>query len=62
MFKMAVLLLVVWLCGVLGLYRAGEAVHILLLVGMMLMLIAFLKAREAASRASREPREPADKA
>jgi hypothetical protein len=56
LFKIAVVLLIVWLCGVLGLYQAGEIVHVLLLVGMLLMLMAFLKARDAAIDAAR--REP----
>ena len=56
LFKIAGLLLIAWLCGVVGLYQAGEIVHVLLLAGMLLMLMAFLKAREAAMNAAR--REP----
>ena len=44
------LLLVAWLLGVLGAYPAGDVVHVLLLVGMMLLLLAFLRARDAAVR------------
>ena len=49
-FKIAIVLLAAWLLGVLGLYNIGDAVHVLLLVGLMLFMIAFLKAREAAAR------------
>ena len=50
LFKTALVLLVAWLLGVLGVYRLGELVHLLLLVGLMLLLLAFLKARDAAAR------------
>ena len=46
--KAALLLLVVWLVGVLSPYEMGQLVHVLLLVGLMLLLLAFLKAREVA--------------
>jgi uncharacterized protein DUF5670 len=55
----ALVLLAVWLVGVLGVYDVGVAVHIFLLVGGMLFLIGFLKARDAAVAASRKPEEPA---
>jgi hypothetical protein len=45
--KIAVVLLVAWLIGVLGVYNLGELVHVLLLGGLMLLLLGFLKAREA---------------
>ena len=47
--KIACVLLVVWLLGVLGLYSIGDLVHVLLLVGLMLLLLGVLKAREAAT-------------
>jgi hypothetical protein len=50
LFKTALVLLMAWLLGVLGVYRVGELVHLLLLVGLMLLLLAFLKARDAAAR------------
>jgi hypothetical protein len=56
--KIALVLLAVWLVGVLGVYDIGDAVHIFLLVGGMLFLLGFLKAREAALAASRQPEEP----
>ena len=51
--KAAVAMLIAWLLGVLGLYDAGNLVHVLLLAGLMFLLIGFLKARDAA--AARHP-------
>jgi uncharacterized protein DUF5670 len=50
LFKIAFVLLVTWLAGVFGAYPAGDLVHVLLLVGLMLLLLAFLKTRDAAAR------------
>jgi hypothetical protein len=50
LFKIAVALLLAWLCGVAGLYDIGELVHVLLLVGLMVAMLAFLKARDRAVR------------
>jgi hypothetical protein len=50
LFKVPFVLLIAWLLGVLGLYRVGDLVHVLLLVGLMLLLLAFLRARDAAVR------------
>jgi hypothetical protein len=47
--KIAFVLLSAWLLGVLGLYSIGDLVHVLLLVGLMLLLLGTLKAREAAT-------------
>ncbi len=49
LFKVAFVLLSAWLLGVLGLYRVGEALHVLLLAGLMLLMIAALKARDRAA-------------
>jgi hypothetical protein len=46
--KIAFVLLIAWLLGVVGLYRIGDLVHVLLLVGLMLLLLGALKARDAA--------------
>jgi hypothetical protein len=46
--KISFVLLIAWLLGVLGLYRIGDLVHVLLLVGLMLFLLGALKARDAA--------------
>jgi hypothetical protein len=48
--KIALALLVAWLIGVLGVYSAGQLVHVLLLVGLALLTFAFLRAREDAMR------------
>jgi Family of unknown function (DUF5670) len=50
LFKIAFVLLVAWLLGVLGVYPGGELVHVLLLIGLMLLLLALLRARDAAVR------------
>ena len=50
--KIALVLLIAWLLGVLGLYRIGDLVHVLLLVGLMLLLLGALKARDAAAHGS----------
>jgi hypothetical protein len=47
--KIALLLLVVWVLGIV-VYDARPLIHVLLLVGLMLLLLAFVKAREAALR------------
>jgi len=51
--KIVLVLLAAWFVGVLGVYSVGNAVHVLLLVGLMLLLLGFLKAREAAITAAR---------
>lgn len=57
--KVALTLLAAWLLSIAGLYRGGDRVHVLLLVGLMLLLMAFLKARDAAIRGPRSG--PSDK-
>ena len=51
--KIAFVLLIGWLLGVLGLYRIGDLVHVLLLAGLMLSLLGALKARDAAAAPGR---------
>ena len=51
--KTSLVLITAWLVGVLGVYNAGDAVHVLLLVGLMLLLLGFVRARDAAIRAAR---------
>jgi hypothetical protein len=46
--KIALALLLVWLVGVLGPFNIGTGVHVFLLVGLMLLLLGVLKARDAA--------------
>jgi hypothetical protein len=56
LFKTALALLAAWLISVFGVDRNSDLVHVLLLVGLMLLLLAFLRAREAAGRrASGDP-------
>jgi hypothetical protein len=52
--KIAFVLLMAWLLGVLGLFRIGDLVHVLLLVGLMLFLLGALKARDAAATRGRD--------
>lgn len=44
----ALILLAVWLLAVGGVFSIGPPVHVLLLAGLMLLLLSFLKARDAA--------------
>jgi hypothetical protein len=46
--KVGFVLLVAWLVGLLGVYDVGALVHVPLLVGLMLLMLGALKAREAA--------------
>jgi hypothetical protein len=48
--KLALVLLVTWLVGVLFFSNTGDAVHVLLLAGLALLLLGFLRAREEAMR------------
>jgi hypothetical protein len=48
LFKIALVLLAAWVLGVVGVYTVGDLVHVLLLVGLMLLLLALLRARDAA--------------
>jgi hypothetical protein len=50
LFRAAFVLLIAWLLGVVGVYRAGDIVHVLLLVGLFLLLLAVVRARDAALR------------
>ena len=50
LFKAALVLLVLWLLGGGGVYDIGDLFHGWLLVGLMLLLLAFLHARESAVR------------
>jgi hypothetical protein len=52
LFTIAFVLVTAWLLGVLGVYRVGDAMHVLLLVALMLLLVGFLKARDAAARSA----------
>ena len=56
LFAIALGLLALWLLGVLGLYPGGDAVHVLLLVGVMLLLLSFLRGRDAVARRGTQSR------
>jgi hypothetical protein len=46
----ALALLLVWLLGVIGVYPGGQTFHLLLLVGLLFLLIGFVKHRDAVAR------------
>ena len=50
LFKSALIVLVTWLVGVLFFRSVGDVVHVPLLVGLALLMLAFLRAREEAMR------------
>ena len=47
--KAGLLLLAIWAVGILVPNAPGNLVHLLLFVGLMMLLLGFLKARDAAS-------------
>ena len=49
--KIGLVVLVAWVLGIVGVYRLGQNVHVFLLVGLMLVLLGFLRARDAAGKA-----------
>jgi hypothetical protein len=50
LFKSGLIVLVTWPVGVLFFRSVGDLVHVPLLVGLALLMLAFLRAREAALR------------
>ena len=48
--KTATALLIVWLLSMFDVYRVGDLAHVLLLVGLVVPLLAVLKARDATMR------------
>jgi hypothetical protein len=48
----ALALLAGWVLGMLGVFEVGKIVHVPLLVGLLLLLLAFLQARDAARNSS----------
>jgi hypothetical protein len=52
LFQTALVLLALWSLGLLGVYRIGSLVHVFLLVGLMLLLLALLQPRDAAIRSA----------
>ena len=59
--KVALMLLLAWFLGVIGLYDIGDLVHVFLLVGLMLLMLGSLRARDAAAAAARGSKKPSDK-
>jgi hypothetical protein len=58
LFKIGIALLVAWLLGIIGLYSVGNLVHVLLLAGLLLLLLALARGHDAAmSRHNRPDRE-----
>lgn len=55
--KVALLLLLAWLLGIVGIYNGGGLIHILLLVGLMLLLLGVLKARDSAAKSRSDSSE-----
>lgn len=47
--KAGLMLLVAWLLGIVGVYDVGTLVHVLLLVGLMLLLLAVAKGLQASA-------------
>jgi hypothetical protein len=52
LFTVGLVLLAMWMVGLVGVYRIGDLFHGFLLVGLMLLLLGFLRARDAAVRAA----------
>jgi UPF0716 family protein affecting phage T7 exclusion len=55
LFNLAIVFLGAWLVSLSGIFQVGDLVHVLLLVGLMLLLLAFVKGREAARHEGRPP-------
>ena len=58
--KAGLFLLALWLVGLLVPNEAGNLIHVLLLVGLMLLLLGFLKARDAAAKNDMSKNQPRD--
>jgi hypothetical membrane protein len=54
-FKAALVLLASWFLGLLGVYDLGRLVHVLLLIGLLFLLLAATKARDAAANRGIRP-------
>jgi hypothetical protein len=50
MLVIGLVLLALWFLGLFGMYSVGDLFHGFLLIGLMLLLLAFVQAREAALR------------
>jgi Family of unknown function (DUF5670) len=45
LYTLAVILFIAWLLGIVGTYTIGTFVHVLLVVAIVLLLVAFLNGR-----------------
>jgi hypothetical protein len=59
--KLGLVLLVLWLVSLVVSADFGDSRHLLLLLGLMMVLLGFLKARDAGIAAMRESNEPTRK-
>jgi hypothetical protein len=59
--RIAAVVLVIWLVGVLGVFSVGDAIHVLLLGGLALGLLGVMRARDAALRSDRAKHGPASR-
>ena len=50
--KAALLLLLAWLLGIVGVYDVGSLIHVLLLVGLMLLLLGIAQGARRSSKSS----------
>lgn len=56
LFKTALVLLLAWLAGRLGVFDVGQAVHVLLLVGLLFLLLAAMKRGDASPNRNTTPK------
>ena len=47
LYAIAVIVLIAWLLGIVGIYTIGSLVHVLLVVALVLVLIGFLNGRRS---------------
>lgn len=47
LYTIAVVLLIAWLLGIVGIYTVGSFVHVLLVVALVLFLVGFLNGRRS---------------
>jgi hypothetical protein len=52
--KLALVLLVAWVLGIVGVYQMGDLVHLLLLAALMILLLGIARARDAAMAKERQ--------
>lgn len=58
LFIVGVVLLAAWLVSLSGIFPGGELRHVLLLGGLMCVLLAFAKGRDAALKDASRPSRP----